>query len=80
VVLQLEVRNKTGGKVQAKVNVELNGTPSPENLVNVNLPVTPCNVVLFSGDTRALRFLVKIDPSKEAWAPMKLTFESENVA
>jgi hypothetical protein len=80
VVLQVEVRNKSGGKVNAKVNVEIDGTPSAENPVNVQFPVTPCNVTLFSGDTRALRFLVKIDPSKEAWAPMKLTFESESVS
>jgi hypothetical protein len=80
VVLQVEVRNKSGGKVTAKVNVEVDGTPSAENPMNVTLPVTPCNVTLFSGDTRAIRWLVKADPSKEAWAPMKLTLESEAVA
>lgn len=60
--------------MQAKVNVEVDGEARN---VNTNFPVTPSSFTLFSGDTRALRFFVKNDPTKEEWAPMKLTFESE---
>jgi hypothetical protein len=37
-------------------------------------------MTLFSGDNKALRFFVKVDPSSENWAPMKLDFECNTVS
>lgn len=75
--MRLQVKNLKSTRVQVAVNVELT---DPSQDVNVTLPVTPATSILFAGDVRVMRFFVKKDPSKENWAPMKLTIMSEQLS